>query len=58
MILGVNICDKFVQAIRTGDKVIDLKDESMISVIHDGLRVRQRSQQKIVGTSHGHVKNN
>lgn len=55
MILRANFCDKLVQAIQPGEKVVDLKEKPTTPILSNGLRTQRRSHQMSMGIPYGHV---
>lgn len=51
---GASFCDKFLQAIRPADKVVELEDGNIIPIRHDGERARRISRQKNMETPCSH----
>lgn len=43
---GANFCDTLLRAIRPGDKVVGLEDQTTIQIHSSGLWTQQRSQHK------------
>lgn len=55
MILRTDFCGKRVQAIRPGDKVVELEDRITIAIFCNSLRAQRLLQQKTMGAPYVHV---
>lgn len=58
MILGADVCGKFVQAICPGEEVAESEDVITIPILRNGHQAKQRSQRKNIGPSQSHDMDN